>query len=230
MRSKKSLFAELLLEWWRKNRRDFPWRRTKDPYSILVAEMLLRKTTAQQVKKVYSSFLAKYPNPKSLAEANKKNLEKLLRPLGMERKKAELFKKFGLAVKEKYNGKIPSELHDLLRLPGVGMYAANAVLSFSYSRDVPLLDTNFIRVMQRVFGIKSQKPRPREDEGMWAFAQSLIPSGNSKDFNLAVLDFAALVCKARRPKCQSCPTRAICNYYKTETGKWLRSLNKKGSC
>jgi A/G-specific adenine glycosylase len=214
MHSKKGLFADLLLKWWRKNKRDFPWRHTKDPYSVLVAEMLLRKTTAQQVERLYSSFLAMYPNPKMLAEADKKNLEILLRPLGMERKRAELFKKFGLAVEEKHNGKIPSELCGLLKLPGVGMYAANAVLSFSYSKDVPLLDTNFIRVVQRVFGVKSQKPRPREDKKMWSFAQSLIPPGNSRNFNLAVLDFAALMCKARKPKCESCPIKVVCSYYK----------------
>ena len=220
MHDKKREFIRLLLNWWKKNKRDFPWRHTKDPYSILIAEMLLRKTTAKQVEKIYVQFLTKYPDPNSLADADKKNdLEELLKPLGMEHKRAELLKRFGLYIIEKYNGEIPMELEKLLELPGVGMYAANAVLSFTCSKDVPLLDTNFIRVINRVFGIKSQKSRARDDKKIWEFAKTLIPQSNSKNFNLAILDFAALVCRVNKPKCSECPIRNICFYYKTEDKK-----------
>lgn len=213
---KKNLFINLLLKWWAKNRRDFPWRFTKDPYSILIAEMLLRKTTAKQVEKIYPRFLVKYPNPHSLSVADKRELEELLKPLGMEHTRAEMFKKFGLTVEEKYGGQIPSNPEELLKLPGVGMYATNAVLSFAYSKDVPLVDTNFIRIIHRVFGIKSQKSRARNDKKLWKFAQSLIPEGNSKNFNLAILDFAAIVCRAKAPKCHVCPIKNenICSYFK----------------
>jgi len=214
----KELFSKLILEWWHKHKRDYPWRCTDDPYFILIAEMLLRKTTAQQVEKIYNTFLSKYPSPEILAEADEDYLKELLRPLGMEHKRAELLKKFGLTVKEVYNGEIPSEIEELLKLPGVGMYAANAVLSFVYSKDLPLLDTNFIRVIQRVFGIKSEKTRARDDKKLWEFAQKLIPPGDSKHFNLAVLDFAALVCRAKNPKCNLCVMKEICNYYKGSVG------------
>ncbi len=211
----KRIFVKLLLEWWEENKRDFPWRHTEDPYEILIAEMLLRKTTARQVEKIYNDFLAKYPDPRTLAEADVNELKDILRPLGMEHKRAELFRKFGSVVKRIYNGEIPCKLQDLLKLPGVGMYAANAVLSFAHSKDAPLLDTNFIRVIQRIFGIKSEKSRARDDGKLWEFAQKLIPPGMSKTFNLAVLDFAALVCRAKKPKCDVCPMKNICNYYKT---------------
>jgi A/G-specific adenine glycosylase len=211
-------FVKLLLEWWHKNKRDYPWRHARDPYSILIAEMLLRKTTAQQVERIYNLFLARYPTPEALAEADENQLKKLLEPLGMEYKRAGLLKKFGLTVKEVYNGIIPSDPQELLKLPGVGMYAANAVLSFVHSKDVPLLDTNFIRIVQRVFGARSEKSRARSDRKMWEFAQSLIPMGKSKDFNLAVLDFGALVCTAKRPKCVVCPINEICNHYKRVDG------------
>ena len=211
--NRKSRFAEILLDWWKANKRDFPWRRKKDPYSILIAEMLLRKTTAGQVEKVYIKFLSLYPDPISLASADENELKELLKPLGMENRRAELLKRFGLHIKEKYSGRIPTKLDQLLELPGVGMYAANAVLSLCCSKDVPLLDTNFIRVIHRVFGIASEKSRARCDRKLWEFAEKLIPPGNSKDFNLAVLDFAALVCKARNPKCSECPVKAICQYY-----------------
>ena len=192
MHDKRGLITRIFLEWWNKHKRDFPWRYTKDPYSILIAEMLLRKTTAKQVEKIYDEFLAKYPNPKSIAEADKNELKEMLKPLGMEHKRAELFKKLGTSVEEKHNGQIPLELEELLKLPGVGMYAANAVLSFACSKDVPLLDTNFIRVIQRVFGIKSEKSRARDDRKLWEFAKTLIPSGSSKNFNLAVLDLSLI--------------------------------------
>ncbi len=211
----KKEFSRLLLKWWEKNKRDFPWRHTKDPYSILVAEMLLRKTTAKQVEKIYSQFLKSYPNPSSLASADQKNLEKLLKPLGMEHKRAELFRRFALYIKEKYNGEVPVDPKQLLEIPGVGMYALNAVLSFGCAVDVPLLDTNFIRLLNRVFGVKSRKSRARDDKKMWDFAKTLIPQGKSRDFNLAILDFAALVCTAKKPRCSRCPIRSICTYYET---------------
>ena len=216
MHEKKTEFVKLLLNWWEKNKRSFPWRNTNDPYSVLIAEMLLRKTTAKQVEKIYCKFLSLYPNIDSLKNADENNLKELLKPLGIEHNRAKLLKKFSLYVKEKHNGKIPLELKKLLEIPGVGKYAANAVLSFICSKNAPLLDTNFIRVIYRVFGIKSQKTRARDDKKLWEFAETLIPSGNSKNFNLAVLDFGALVCKAKKPNCQECLIKNICYYFNCE--------------
>ena len=187
--------------------------------------MLLRKTTAKQVDKVYNQFLLLYPDSSSLSNAGMNDLKELLKPLGMEHKRAELLKRFGLYIKDKYDGKPPVEIEKLLELPGVGMYAANAVLSFAYSKDVPLLDTNFIRIIYRVFGIKSNKSRARNDRKIWEFAETLIPIGNSKDFNLAILDFAALVCRAKKPKCSTCPIRNICLYRKVEFEKLNSNLS-----
>ncbi|MEQ6360497.1 hypothetical protein V7D15_12545 [Thermoanaerobacter thermohydrosulfuricus] len=211
---KKEVFVRMLLRWWEKNKRDFPWRHTKNPYEVLVAEMLLRKTTAQQVEKIYSAFLSRYPNPKTLAEADEDELRKILRPLGMEHTRAKLLKKFGEVVEEKYGGHIPSDCAALLKLPCVGMYAANAVLSLVYSKDVPMVDTNFIRIVERVFGFKSRKARARCDKELWEFAQKLVPKGASREFNLAVLDLAAAVCTAGTPQCSKCPLTAVCAYFK----------------
>ncbi len=189
----KAIFVRRLIEWWDKNKRDFPWRRTSEPYAVLIAEVLLRKTTAQQVKKVYSAFLSKYPDPKSLSKADENNLKSLLAPLGMEHRRANLLVRLGKVLVEKYNGAVPTEADDLLQLPGVGMYSANAVLCFAYGRDVPLVDTNVVRVFQRVFGFQSRKKRPREDRTLWNFVASMIPPGNARSFNLAVIDFASAV-------------------------------------
>ncbi|WP_054644757.1 HhH-GPD family protein [Thermoanaerobacter thermocopriae] len=126
---KKEAFVDQLLKWWDRNKRDFPWRHTKNPYDVLIAEMLLRKTTAQQVEKIYNDFLNRYPNSKALAEADENELKKMLRPLGMEHARAKLLKRFGAVVEEEYGGVIPSDYAVLLKLPGVGMYATNSVLS-----------------------------------------------------------------------------------------------------
>ena len=215
MSKDKTSFLKLLLNWWEQNKRDYKWRHTKDPYAVLIAEMLLRKTTVHQVEQVYEKFLSKYPDPESLCRADKNELEMLLKPLGMEHKRAELFIKFGAIIKQEYSGAVPSGSEELLKLPGVGRYARNAVLSFVYSENAPLLDTNFIRVIQRVFGLASSRSRARDDKQMWQFAEELVPVGNSKDFNLAVLDLAALVCRAKKSKCNICPIKNICNYKKT---------------
>lgn len=218
----KKIIGSLLLEWWEKNKRRFPWRRRKQPYTVLIAEMLLRKTTAKQVMKMYSSFLKQYPTPKALSEADDNELRKILSPLGMEYRRAGLFIKFGRAVMEDYKGKIPSSDKELIKLPGVGLYAANAVLIFSHNKNVPMVDTNFIRIIKRVFDLTSSKARARNDTRIWEFAGELVPNGKSREFNLAVLDFAAVICKQRNPKCGICPLIAICAFY-----KMLRKANAK---
>lgn len=221
--SKKVAFGRLILQWWKDNKRDFPWRHSKDPYNVLIAEMLLRKTTAQQVEKIYNIFLEKYPTPQALSNANESELKNLLKPLGMEYRRAELFVKFGKIVSEKYRGSIPASPKELLQLPGVGPYTNNAVLSLSHGKDEAMVDTNTIRVVSRVFDFSSLKARARNDMKIWKLARSLVPRGKSRDFNLAVLDFASLVCRAGNPKCNICPLADACVFYKKE----LKSFVKK---
>lgn len=207
-------FARLLLEWWGKHKRDFPWRRTRDPYAVLVAEMLLRKTTAGQVEKIYSKFMTKYPDSGSLSEADEIELSDLIKPLGMEHQRTKLLIKLGKAIVERYNGNVPAEAEDLLQLPGVGMYAANAVLCFAHSKNAPLVDTNVIRVFQRFFGFQSQKRRPKDDAKLWSFVADSIPRGRARDFNLAVIDHAHSICSPKNPHCPVCPLNAFCKYAK----------------
>ena len=210
----KIIIGNLLLEWWGKNKRSFSWRRSKKPYKVLISEMLLRKTTAKQVQERYREFIRKYPDPKLLSKADEKELSKSLKPLGMEYKRAKLFLEFGKAITEDFRGRVPSTEKELLNLPGVGQYATNAVLSFSHNKNVPMVDTNFIRFLERIFGFKSKKSRARNDTDIWEFASTLIPDGKSRDFNLAVLDFGAVLCKAKNPKCDMCPLIKYCVFHK----------------
>jgi len=218
----KRIIGNLLLKWWENNKRTFSWRRTSRPYNVLIAEMLLRKTTAKQVEEEYRGFIKKYPNPKVLSEADNNELSNRLRPLGMEHKRAQLFLKFGKTIMKEFKGRLPSTKEELLKLPGVGLYATNAVLSFSQNKDVPLVDTNFIRIIDRVFGFKSEKSRARNDKKIWEFATMLVPRGRSREFNLAVLDFAAVLCKAKNPKCDICPLIKYCEFHKK-----TEAINKK---
>jgi A/G-specific adenine glycosylase len=210
----RKIFSKRLLAWWKNNKRDFPWRHTNDPYAVLIAEMLLRKTTAQQVDGLYKALIGKYPNAKSLSEADENELRDMIKPLGMEHKRAKLLKEVSRVIIESYKGLIPSEQKELLQLPGIGPYAANAVLSFSHAQNVPMVDTNFVRLTERVFGFKSSRARARDDKRIWEFAETIVPKGRSKEFNLAVIDFAASVCGARVPKCEACPLTFICVFFK----------------
>lgn len=208
----KKEFAELLLEWWKANKRDFPWRRTKDPYVILISEMLLRKTTAKQVAAIFEKFFTKFPDVKTLAEAGEEEIEELIKPLGMEHKRAVLLKKLANELLKSFRGAVPASEYGLLRLPGVGRYSANAVLCFAYGKDVPLVDVNAIRVFQRIFSFKSQKRRIKDDTAFWEFVAEAVPPGMAREFNLAVIDFAHEVCRPKKPKCPICPMRVFCRF------------------
>lgn len=205
-------FRKYVLSWWSGYKRHFDWRYTNDPYEILIAEILLRKTTAKQVSRIYGQFLQLCPNPQSLHEVSSEQLEEILTPLGMHHKRAVLLKEIGHILVTKFNGEVPDSQSDLLSLPGVGLYIANAVLCFAYGKDFPIVDTNVIRVFSRVFSFQSRKRRPKDDLELWAFVGKFIPQGRCREFNLAILDLAHLVCTPKSPHCKICPLNTICSY------------------
>lgn len=217
----KKEFADKLLEWWNSNKRDFPWRRTKDPYKVLVAEILLRKTTSWQVLNIYESLLKKYPDIAALARGSVEDLRNLLRPLGMEHKRSSLLLRLANKIKNEHGGVVPATMNELLKLPGVGRYTASGVLCLAYGKNEPMVDTNAIRVVQRVFGYKSTRARAKDDPELWNFVRMLIPQNKAKDFNLAIIDFAHQVCLPKRPKCEVCILNMICKY--AQKGKRLES-------
>ncbi len=211
MRSIKK-FQNDILEWWKQNKRTFPWRQTNNIYELLIAELLLRKTTAEQVNSIYTRILEKYPTPEILCKANEKELQQLLKPLGMQYSRSKLLKKLACYLsKLKLNEAI--DIKQLKQLPGVGPYTANAVLCMLQNEPIPMVDTNVIRILKRVFGIKSQKKRPRNDPLIWKKAKELIPEKNAKEFNLALIDFASLICKAGKPKCENCFAKDYCQHF-----------------
>jgi A/G-specific adenine glycosylase len=206
-------FAQLLLEWFSENRRDFPWRETSDPYKVLMAEIFLRKTDAGKVLGIYEHFIRKYSSLEALNNADESELEDFLRPLGLYRRRAKELLDLAQIVMTKHRGEVPHSREELLRLPGVGEYIANAVLCFAFDQTVPLLDTNVVRVVTRVFSFRPRRKRARDDPEMWRDVKQIVPKGKARDFNLAVLDLAATTCLSRKPKCAICPVTSLCDYY-----------------
>jgi A/G-specific adenine glycosylase len=212
MKRIRNAFVAKLLAWHQKNALRFPWRETKDTYKILLAEVLLRKTTRDQVSKIFPELIKKYPRLELLASADVAELEKIIEPLGMQKKRSILLIKLARYILNKHNGKVPEDINELRKIPGIGLYTANAILCLAYNRRLPLVDTNVLRVVERVFQIKSRKARARTDPKMWSFVWSLIPKGKAREFNLAMLDFANLICTHKSPKCPTCPIKNICRY------------------
>ncbi|MEM2288703.1 MAG: A/G-specific adenine glycosylase, partial [Sulfolobales archaeon] len=183
---KAEIFRRRIIEWYRFfGDRDLPWRVTGDPWAVLVAAFMLRKTTTKQVLKVYEEFIKKYPTPQSLMEADVRELEELIRPLGIERKRARHLVELAKHIVKRFGGAIPCFREKLLELPGVGDYIASEVLLATCHQPEPLLDRNMIRVLERVFGVKSSKPRPHTDPVLWSFAKLLVPKDplEARDFN-----------------------------------------------
>ena len=211
---------------------NLPWRQTEDPWAILLAAFLLRKTTTEQVLKVYHNLLKRYPTPADLARASVDEIKEIIRPLGIENQRSEHLKKLAVYIVEKFNGKIPCNREALMKLPGVGMYIASEILLGACRKPEALLDRNMIRVIERVFGIRSKKKRPHTDKELWALAKSLVPKESieeAKAFNYGILDFARRVCTARRPKCSTCPLKDICCYQKGITRINQRACSDKRS-
>lgn len=210
--ARKVAFQRSLLEWYRSGRRRFSWRNgRRTAYQTLIAEMMLRKTDSAKVERLYDAFIARYPSPEVLAAADEAALRDEIRLLGIA-DRARLLRLTAQQLIEQHGGRVPANRAALMRLPGVGRYIANAVLCFAYRRDAALLDTNIIRVVERVFSVRSGKPRPRDDPKLWEFAASLVPEGRAVSYNRALLDLAATICTASKPQCERCPLNQICDF------------------
>jgi len=209
---KSSRFVSLLLKWHEENRRLFPWRANPDPYVVLLSEILLQRTPANRVAGFLPKFVEKFPNPESISRTNVQNLQLFLRPMGLKKRAAWLVKLM-TEICERHDCKIPEQETELMKLPGVGLYTARAVMCFGFRKDVAIVDINVARVLSRVFGITRRK-RPSEDTELWNFAAKLLPEKRATSYNEALLDFGMLVCK-KQPLCDDCPLTHICNYYQS---------------
>jgi A/G-specific adenine glycosylase len=157
-------------------------------------------------------LLDRYPTPSALAGADPDDVAALLRPLGFTHRSRRL-PKLARALVERHRGAVPSTPDELVALPGVGRYIANAVLVVAFGRPLPLVDPSVIRVVERVFGVSSKRSRPRDDPSIWSFVASLVPPDDPATFGLALVDVGALICTPRRPDCFACPLRPRCRAF-----------------
>jgi A/G-specific adenine glycosylase len=201
-----------LLEWYEKNGRNYPWRRSRNPYEVLIAEIMLQRTKADQVLPVYLSFIRKFPTVKKLNKASTEAVKSYFDRLGLMWR-AELVKRLAGELITRFNGKIPESRKELLSLPSVGEYVADAVLSFARGKNVAVVDANVCRVIGRVFGLKP-RGEARRDRRFRDIAQRLAAMGDARRLNWAIIDLAALVCTPKNPKCHICPLKERCSYYK----------------
>jgi len=208
---KKSTFRTRLIQWGLNNFRRFPWRRDRTPYSVLISEILLRRTTASAVKRIYEEFLLKYPNFQALANTNSKSLEKLLANIGFHKRRTKMLIDVARFIIRRYAGEIPSSKEELLRIPNVGDYTANAILTLAHGVPTAMVDSNVLRIMRRVF--MRHVGRKASYKEIQSIANSLSPDANNQEYNYALLDLGAAVCLYTIPKCGICPINGLCDYY-----------------
>ena len=203
-------FHITVLNWLDGNARDFPWRGTSNPFHILVAEVLLRQTQAHRVVEPYFALIERYPTPEACAQAEPSALTKLFRPLGLYRRADSLIEASSLIV-DQHGGCVPTDLDTLLSLPGIGEYSARAILSMAFRVPVPMVDESSGRLYRRVWGLPKRGPA-YNDRTVLEMAERLIPSYQSREFNLGILDIAAAYCHVRKPICRACPLASSCTY------------------
>ncbi len=202
-------FQRRLIRWYRRHGRDLPWRRTRDPYHILVSEIMLQQTQVERVLEYYPRFLRRYPSLEALAQSSEFEVREAWDGLGYYARARNLHRTAHLVTTE-HGGKLPDDARGMQRLPGIGRYTAGAVLSFAYGQDAAILDTNAARVLQRVFGVRPRGGKGRLHARLWRLAEAVTPSGKAPDFNQAIMDLGATVCRARAPLCAECPVHACC--------------------
>jgi A/G-specific adenine glycosylase len=205
-------FRRRLLTWYREHGRDLPWRRTSDPYHILVSEVMLQQTQVDRVLPKYEEWLGRYPSLASLAAAPEADVAELWRPLGYNIRPRRLHAIARESV-SRYGGELPSDEETLLSFKGIGAYTAGAIRSFAFRQRAAILDTNVARVLFRVFVGRGDAKAHATRKHLWALSDALVPRKEVFDFNQALMDLGAVVCVARRPKCDQCPMTALCTSY-----------------
>ena len=209
----KRRFQHRLLRWYKEHGRNLPWRKTSDPYKILVSEVMLQQTQVDRVVPKYHEFLERYPSFEALAWARAEDVKKTWYPLGYNIRPLRLHS-IACETVTRYGGELPNDHDELLTFKGIGRYTAGAIRSFAFNEDAPILDTNVMRVLHRVF-LGAGDPKNQKNR-LWTLSEALIPKGKGYDFNQALMDFGATVCTARDPYCLLCPMKDFCKTYPYE--------------
>lgn len=204
-------FTRRLLSWFERHGRDLPWRRTRDPYRVLVSEFMLQQTQVSRVREFYPRFIKQFSSLERLANARPKAVREAWDGLGYYARARNLH-----ALAKQVSGArcpVPDDPDELMKLPGVGRYTAGAVACFAFEKPVPAVDTNVARVLRRVFIGDTRAPRTAQHD-VWELARALVPTDGKRawSFNQAMMELGALICVARKPRCRQCPVVTVCRW------------------
>ena len=202
-----------LLRWYRRERRDMPWRREVSPYRTWVSEIMLQQTTVAAVTPKYEAFIAAFSDVRALAAAPEDAVLKNWAGLGYY-SRARNLRRAALEIMELHGGEFPSSFDDVLALPGVGRYTAGAILSIAFSKPYAVVDGNVIRVFSRLFGLRGRAKDPAFVKEIWARATPLVPKSAPGDWNQALMELGATVCAPESPSCGACPVSEFCVAFK----------------
>lgn len=200
-------FVRKLLAWGRANRREFPWRGERDPFKILVAEVLLQRSRSRTVAMVFEELIGRWPSAEELAAAEVEDIEDVIRPLGLLRRASSL-KRMAREIVER--GGVPPSVEMMIRLSGVGRYAASATAGAAFNHREPTVDGTSARVYRRYLGLPAVKDS-KVDDDLWREVEDVMPARRSQEWNWAVLDLAAFICLPSRPRCEECPLKNECS-------------------
>jgi A/G-specific adenine glycosylase len=202
-------FRRKLAKWYSTHGRDLPWRRTRDPYAILVSELMLQQTQVATVLPYYNRWLDRFPDFAALAAAPENDVLHAWQGLGYYQRARNLHKAAKIVASD-LHGMFPREASAIRGLPGVGRYTANAIATFAFDLAVPIVETNIARLLSRVFDIQTPIDSTSGREELWRRAESLLPRSGAGRFNSALMDLGATVCLPRNPRCGSCPAKQSC--------------------
>jgi len=205
-------WVKAVVDWEFENGRRYPWRWIEDPYRILIAEVLLKRTTSTAASRAYTAFLERFPDVFSLYQAKVEDIEPLLRDIGLYRQRAHQIRAMAEYIVKEYSGELPPEYQKLIKVPGIGDYTASAVLVFAYGIPRPVVDSNVERVIARAF--------LTDKKGVKTIAEALLPRSAGNDtlraYSYGLIDLGASTCHYKYPKCNSCPVSDLCRTFMSE--------------
>jgi A/G-specific adenine glycosylase len=202
-------FRSSLLHWFRDHGRDLPWRRTRDPYAVLVAELMLQQTQVATVIPYYRAWLRRFPDFVTLAHASEEEALHAWQGLGYYARARNL-RRAAQSVVNQHRGRFPRSIAQMQQLPGIGKYTAHAIATFAFNQASPVVEVNTARVLARVFDFRKPIDSDASRETLWQYAASLVPKRDARIYNSALMDLGALVCVPREPKCCICPVQKFC--------------------
>ena len=198
-----------LLSWFDQNKRDLPWRRSRNPYSTWISEIMLQQTRVETVKPYYERWMTRFPDVQTLAEADEQEVLKLWEGLGYYSRARSIHKAARVIVSE-YNGELPADPAKLQKLPGIGEYTAGAIASMGYGLPAAALDGNIRRILARYYDIADPVRTPQTEKLLWKLAEENLDKERPGDFNEALMDLGSAICLPENPQCLLCPLSENC--------------------